>query len=121
MTFTVRLQGYRGISVRLQGYRGISVRLQGYRGIILRLQSYRGMTVRLQGYRGITCFIVDRDTPGLEIGKKEDKLGIRASSTCVVHFDNVRVTRYYAFPLRTFSLQSLIQVLRFESFLADVC
>jgi butyryl-CoA dehydrogenase/short/branched chain acyl-CoA dehydrogenase len=35
-----------------------------------------------QGYRGITAFLVDRDTPGFSVGKKEDKLGIRASSTC---------------------------------------
>ncbi len=34
------------------------------------------------GYRGITSFIVERDTPGFSVGKKEDKLGIRASSTC---------------------------------------
>ena len=33
------------------------------------------------GYKGITCFLVGRDTPGFQIGKKEDKLGIRASST----------------------------------------
>ncbi|KJE89981.1 acyl-Coenzyme A dehydrogenase [Capsaspora owczarzaki ATCC 30864] len=44
-----------------------------------------------KGYKGITCFIVDRDTPGLEIGKKEDKLGIRASSTCSVNLTDVRV------------------------------
>ncbi|XP_053627886.1 short/branched chain specific acyl-CoA dehydrogenase, mitochondrial isoform X1 [Cherax quadricarinatus] len=43
------------------------------------------------GYKGITCFIVDAGTPGLSIGKKEDKLGLRASNTCSVHFDNVRV------------------------------
>ncbi|XP_048406748.1 short/branched chain specific acyl-CoA dehydrogenase, mitochondrial isoform X1 [Stegostoma tigrinum] len=43
------------------------------------------------GYRGITCFIVDKDTEGLQVGKKEDKLGIRASSTCAVNFDNVKV------------------------------
>lgn len=43
------------------------------------------------GYKGITCFIVDAGTPGLSIGKKEDKLGLRASSTCTVHFDNVMV------------------------------
>ncbi|XP_007902122.1 short/branched chain specific acyl-CoA dehydrogenase, mitochondrial isoform X1 [Callorhinchus milii] len=42
-------------------------------------------------YRGITCFIVDQGTEGLQIGKKEDKLGIRASSTCAVNFDNVKV------------------------------
>lgn len=45
----------------------------------------------IQGYKGITCFIVDQSTPGVSIGKKEDKLGIRASSTCAVHFDNVEV------------------------------
>lgn len=44
-----------------------------------------------QKHRGITCFLVERDTPGLTIGKKEDKLGIRASSTCPVSFENVRV------------------------------
>lgn len=44
-----------------------------------------------QGYRGITCFIVDRDTEGLEICKKENKLGLRASSTCPLNFDNVKV------------------------------
>ncbi|XP_020292510.1 short/branched chain specific acyl-CoA dehydrogenase, mitochondrial [Pseudomyrmex gracilis] len=44
-----------------------------------------------EGYRGITTFIVDRETPGLTIGKPEDKLGIKASGTCMVHFDNVRV------------------------------
>ncbi|KAM8924354.1 short/branched chain specific acyl-CoA dehydrogenase, mitochondrial [Pelodytes ibericus] len=43
------------------------------------------------GYRGITCFIVPRDTEGFHIGKKEDKLGIRASSTCSLSFDNVKV------------------------------
>ncbi|KAK8385979.1 hypothetical protein O3P69_010614 [Scylla paramamosain] len=42
-------------------------------------------------YKGITCFIVDAQTPGLVVGKKEDKLGLRASSTCAVHFDNVVV------------------------------
>lgn len=43
------------------------------------------------GYKGITCFLVDRDTEGLTVGKKENKLGIRASSTCPVHLENVRV------------------------------
>jgi alkylation response protein AidB-like acyl-CoA dehydrogenase len=49
-----------------------------------------------QGYKGITAFLVERDNPGLSIGKKEDKLGIKASSTCevilkdcVVHKNNV--------------------------------
>lgn len=43
------------------------------------------------GYRGITTFFVERDTPGLTVAKPEDKLGIKASGTCMVHFDNVRV------------------------------
>jgi len=44
-----------------------------------------------QGYRGITCFIVERETPGFRVGKKEDKLGIRASSTCELILDDCRV------------------------------
>uniref|UniRef100_A0AAY5EAF4 Short/branched chain specific acyl-CoA dehydrogenase, mitochondrial n=1 Tax=Electrophorus electricus TaxID=8005 RepID=A0AAY5EAF4_ELEEL len=43
------------------------------------------------GYRGITCFIVEQNTAGLQIGKKENKLGLRASSTCPLTFDNVQV------------------------------
>ena len=43
------------------------------------------------GYKGITAFLVERDTPGLVIGKKEDKLGIRASSTCELLFNDCRV------------------------------
>lgn len=43
------------------------------------------------GYRGITCFIVDRHTEGLHIGRKENKLGLRASSTCPLTFDNMKV------------------------------
>jgi alkylation response protein AidB-like acyl-CoA dehydrogenase len=39
------------------------------------------------GYKGITAFIVERSFPGFSIGKKESKLGIRASSTCEVLFD----------------------------------
>jgi alkylation response protein AidB-like acyl-CoA dehydrogenase len=43
------------------------------------------------GYKGITAFLVERDTPGFTIGKKEDKLGIRASSTCELLFDDCHV------------------------------
>ena len=43
------------------------------------------------GYKGITAFIVDRDTPGFAVGQKEDKLGIRASSTVELMLDNCRV------------------------------
>ncbi|HLH04790.1 MAG TPA: acyl-CoA dehydrogenase [Bryobacteraceae bacterium] len=44
------------------------------------------------GYRGITCFIVERNAPGFSVGKKEDKLGIRASSTCELILDDVPVS-----------------------------
>ncbi len=44
------------------------------------------------GHRGITAFVVDRDTPGFAVGKKEDKLGIRASSTCELLLDDCRVS-----------------------------
>ena len=43
------------------------------------------------GYKGITAFLVERGTPGFSVGKKEDKLGIRASSTCELLLDNCRV------------------------------
>lgn len=43
------------------------------------------------GYKGITCFIVPRETDGLYIGKKEDKLGLRASSTCPLTLENMKV------------------------------
>jgi alkylation response protein AidB-like acyl-CoA dehydrogenase len=45
------------------------------------------------GYRGITAFVVERGVAGFTIGKKEDKLGIRASSTCELLFDECRVPR----------------------------
>ena len=44
-----------------------------------------------KGYKGITGFVVERDFPGFSVGKKEDKLGIRASSTCELILDDVRV------------------------------
>jgi butyryl-CoA dehydrogenase/short/branched chain acyl-CoA dehydrogenase len=43
------------------------------------------------GYKGITAFLVEKDTPGFTVGHKEDKLGIRASSTCELIFDNCEV------------------------------
>ena len=45
------------------------------------------------GYRGITAFLVERGTAGFSVGKKEDKLGIRASSTCELVFDECRVPK----------------------------
>jgi alkylation response protein AidB-like acyl-CoA dehydrogenase len=46
-----------------------------------------------KGYKGITAFVVERSYPGFQIGKKEDKLGIRASSTCELIFEGCRVPR----------------------------
>jgi alkylation response protein AidB-like acyl-CoA dehydrogenase len=45
------------------------------------------------GYRGITAFLIERGTPGFTVGKKEDKLGIRASSTCELLFEDCVVSR----------------------------
>ena len=45
------------------------------------------------GYKGITAFIVERDFPGFTVGKKEDKLGIRASSTCELILEDCRVPK----------------------------
>jgi alkylation response protein AidB-like acyl-CoA dehydrogenase len=46
-----------------------------------------------KGYKGITSFLVERGFPGFAVGKKEDKLGIRASSTCELIFEGCRVPR----------------------------
>jgi butyryl-CoA dehydrogenase/short/branched chain acyl-CoA dehydrogenase len=46
-----------------------------------------------KGYKGITSFLVERSFPGFTIGKKEDKLGIRASSTCELILEGVRVPK----------------------------
>jgi len=43
------------------------------------------------GYKGITAFLVEKDFEGFSVGKKEDKLGIRASSTTELLFENVRI------------------------------
>jgi alkylation response protein AidB-like acyl-CoA dehydrogenase len=44
-----------------------------------------------KGYKGITAFLVEKSFPGFKVGKKEDKLGIRASSTCELLFENCEV------------------------------
>jgi short-chain 2-methylacyl-CoA dehydrogenase len=46
-----------------------------------------------QGYKGITTFLVERSLPGFDVGKKEDKLGIRASSTCELILEGCRVPK----------------------------
>jgi alkylation response protein AidB-like acyl-CoA dehydrogenase len=45
------------------------------------------------GYKGITAFLVEKDSPGFTVGKKEDKLGIRASSTCELILEDCRVPK----------------------------
>ena len=44
-----------------------------------------------QGTKGISAFVVPRETPGLNVGKLEKKLGVRASDTAALHFDDMRV------------------------------
>jgi alkylation response protein AidB-like acyl-CoA dehydrogenase len=46
-----------------------------------------------KGYKGITAFLVERSFPGFKVGKKEDKLGIRASSTCELLLESCRVPK----------------------------
>ncbi|GAB4452524.1 MAG: acyl-CoA dehydrogenase family protein [Anaerolineae bacterium] len=48
------------------------------------------MTNPEAGHRGITAFIIEAGQPGLQLGRKEDKLGIRASATCELYFDGYR-------------------------------
>src|SRR3954470_11835220 len=45
------------------------------------------------GYKGITAFVVEKDFPGFTVGKKEDKLGIRASSTCELILEDCKVPK----------------------------
>jgi butyryl-CoA dehydrogenase/short/branched chain acyl-CoA dehydrogenase len=45
------------------------------------------------GYKGITAFLVERDFPGFQVGKKENKMGIRASSTCELLLENCKVPK----------------------------
>jgi alkylation response protein AidB-like acyl-CoA dehydrogenase len=45
------------------------------------------------GYKGITAFLIDKDFPGFTVGKKEDKLGIRASSTCELILEDCKVPK----------------------------
>lgn len=51
----------------------------------------QAMTDKSKGYKGISTFIIDKNTEGLEVGKKEDKLGIRSSDTCTLGLTDVKV------------------------------
>ena len=59
-------------------------------------QQWRGQqhtfVCNFQAHRGITAFIIEASNPGIIVGKKEDKLGIRASSTCEVILENCEVS-----------------------------
>jgi acyl-CoA dehydrogenase len=58
--------------------------------------SFYTVFARLEGterHKGITCFVVDRDTPGVSVGKKENKMGQRASNTTDVIFEEVKLTK----------------------------
>ncbi|MEM1003047.1 MAG: acyl-CoA dehydrogenase [Bacteroidota bacterium] len=50
-------------------------------------------TDREKGHRGINCFIVEKGTPGFDIGPKEDKLGIRGSDTHTLQFNDVKIPK----------------------------
>ncbi len=50
-------------------------------------------TDRTKGHKGINAFIVERDTPGFEIGPKENKLGIRGSDTHTLQFNDVKIPK----------------------------
>ena len=49
------------------------------------------MTEKSVGYKGISAFVVEKGTLGLSTGKKENKLGIRASDTCELYFENCQI------------------------------
>jgi len=51
------------------------------------------MTDKTKGNKGISAFIVEKDTPGFTIGKKEAKMGIRGSATCELIFENCRIPK----------------------------
>ena len=51
----------------------------------------QAMTDKAKGYKGISTFLIDKGTPGIELGVKEDKLGIRSSDTCSIGLNNVKI------------------------------
>lgn len=53
----------------------------------------QAMTDKGKGYKGISTFIIEKSWKGIEVGKKEDKLGIRSSDTCTLGLNNVRVPK----------------------------
>ncbi|HMS33356.1 MAG TPA: acyl-CoA dehydrogenase [Ignavibacteria bacterium] len=53
----------------------------------------QAMTDKSKGYKGISTFIVEKNSQGIEVGKKEDKMGIRSSDTCTLGLNNVKVPK----------------------------
>ncbi|MEO6695144.1 MAG: acyl-CoA dehydrogenase [Ignavibacteria bacterium] len=53
----------------------------------------QAMTDKSKGYKGISTFIIEKKSEGIEVGKKEDKLGIRSSDTCTLGLNNVKVPK----------------------------
>lgn len=53
----------------------------------------QAMTDKSKGYKGISTFVIEKKWDGVEIGKKEDKLGIRSSDTCSIGLNNVKVPK----------------------------
>ena len=51
------------------------------------------LTTKGIGHKGISCFIVDKESSGFDVGKPEKKLGIRSSDTCELYFDNVKISK----------------------------
>ena len=64
-----------------------------------------------QGTRGISAFIVDRETPGLVVGKLEKKLGVRASDTAALHFDDMRVPKDRLLGMQNEGFKDVLSVL----------
>ncbi len=62
-------------------------------GSVADIYTVIAITDREKGPRGASAFIVEKGTPGFSFGKKEDKMGIRASTTCELIFDNCRVPK----------------------------
>jgi hypothetical protein len=69
------------------------------------------VTDRSAGSKGISAFIIERGTPGMTPGKKEDKLGMRASDTSEVVFDNCRVTADHMLGIEGQGFVNALQVL----------
>ena len=51
------------------------------------------VTEKNVGYKGVSCFLVDKKWDGFDVGKPEDKLGIRSSDTCELYFNNVKIPK----------------------------